>query len=76
MTKLTISNKTLGLISIIAGILLFLLSASGFVFKILGALIAIILINYGLEILGYPKIQDLFFHFSNQLIYHLNKFKK
>ena len=73
MTNESSNKNAIGIICIIIGTVIFMIFAGGFVMQIIGSLIGIILINYGLEVIGLPRLQDLFFHFTSQLNH---KFKR
>lgn len=63
------SNKVLSIVSLIVGGLLFFLSAGPLIIPIIGAIVGVILINYGLELQHLPNLQTL-------LTQLLNRFRK
>lgn len=63
------SNKVLSIVALIVGSLLFFLSAGPLLIPIIGAIVGVILINYGLELQNLPNLQTL-------LTQLLNRFRK
>lgn len=53
------SNHILGLLSIVAGLVIILMAVGDLLFRIIVALVALSLINYGLRLRGLPPMQLL-----------------
>lgn len=60
------SNKALSIVALVVGSLLFFLSAGPLIIPIIGAIIGIILINYGLELQNLPNLQTLLTQLLNR----------
>jgi hypothetical protein len=56
------SQKTIGLVITILGIALFIALIGTLLFRIIGGIAALMLINYGLQMQGQPKV---FFYMMN-----------
>jgi len=63
------SNVVLSFVALILGGMLFILSAGPLIIPIIGAIVGLILINYGLELQNLPDLQTL-------LLQILNRFRK
>jgi len=65
------SNNSLGIFYIGLGTVFFLFFIGSFLIRIVGAIVSILVLNYGLKLMGYPPAQILFFQLLSKVKFDL-----
>ena len=62
-------NNLISILAIVIGTILLVSFVGKYVIPIIAAIIGLLLINFGLENLGLPRLQNIFYQFINQIIH-------
>lgn len=61
------NSANVGIAAIIFGIVVFVVATGDIIFRVLGVLIALVLVNYGLQLMGKPSLSIMAQEWFNQM---------
>lgn len=61
------NSANVGIAAIIFGIVVFVVATGDIIFRVLGVLIALVLVNYGLQLIGKPSLSIMAQEWFNQM---------
>lgn len=61
------NNSNIGIAAVIFGIIVFVVATGDIIFRVMGILIALVLVNYGLQLMGKPSLSIMAQEWFNQM---------
>ena len=61
------NNSNVGIAAVIFGVVVFVVATGDIIFRVLGILIALVLVNYGLQLMGRPSLSVMAHEWFNQM---------